>query len=105
MKTIILTLSAILVASLASSCVSTGLKKGLQTKQYDERGRLVKEVNPDGNYTTYHYDGTSPDDVVEKEKLNLSQPLKKITKPFKDFAEATKPNPNVGSHTWKPRIP
>jgi len=55
MKTLILTIAAASFATIFSSC-SCG-HNGSQTtvKHFDSKGRLVKEIQPGGNYNTYRY--------------------------------------------------
>lgn len=105
MKTLLLTLATAVLATLFSSCCISGncnrSNAPLEVKHYDYQGRLVKDIHHDGNYTTYHYDGTTPDYVAPVEPKSVAP------KPGRSYApQSYAPQPKaIKDGSWKPRIP
>jgi len=99
MKTLLLTLATAVMASLFSSCgCCNNSGTHTETKHYDYKGRLVKEVKPSGNYNTYHYDGTSPDYVAP------SGPKSVAPTPSNNYVAPRASRPSFNG-SWKPRLP
>ncbi len=104
MKTLLLTLATAVLATVFSSCGCCGNKSSapLEVKHYDHKGRLVKDTHHDGNFTTYHYDGTSP--AYQEPRGLKSVAPNPVSTPRNSYAPTAAPS-SAYDGSWKPRLP
>lgn len=97
MKTLIITLASTTFAALCASCCCNDNGSKLETKHYDSRGRLIKDVHHDGNYTTYDYGDTA--------KASNSYSAPKTYSAPKSYRAPVKRSRGKLDNSWMPRLP